>query len=152
MAPSPKTIPWMGRYSTELKGGGCLQSSGHVLETKVSISAFTNWKILWHSLFKEEFIQVICILVTFSCIHRIKFSCILWVYSLCIFRICSLLWMFPSHLFPAHSPFPFSLSKAVPGAIRHGRSLLRCIMGVTILLIMLLAVDSRVRNPKQRKH
>ncbi len=35
-----------------------------------------------------------------------SFRAYLWVYSLCIFRIYSLLWMFPSHHFPAHFSLP----------------------------------------------
>ncbi len=108
------------RYRTELKGSGCLQSSGHVLETKVSMSPFTNWKILWHSLFKEEFIQVICILVTFSCIHHIKFSCI----PLSLFSV-HISYMFPIMNVP-FPPFPCPLSLPIfPVKSSPWRSFLR---------------------------
>jgi hypothetical protein len=40
----------------------------------------------------------------------------LWIYSLCIFCICSLLWMFPSHCSLPTFPFPRSLPEAVSGA------------------------------------
>ena len=73
--------------------------------------------------FNDDFIQVICILV-YILVHT-SYPVLVHTFESNVVHnpvYVSLLWMFPSHLFPAHFPFPFSLSKAVTGARFLGNS------------------------------